>query len=97
MAIPLLEKYPDRIDFVRLSGNPAAIPLLENHKDKIDWDELSQNPNTQLLFELDYVQMKENNQLFKEELIDYVYHPDRMIHIAGTLGMDFRTYLVTHL
>ena len=50
-AIHLLEKYPDKIDWYNLSGNPNAIHLLEKYPDKIDWDMLSKNPNAIHLLE----------------------------------------------
>ena len=40
---------------------------------KIDWTDLSANPNAMhLLFHVDYTQMKEQNEIFKEELVAYV-------------------------
>ena len=47
-AIHLLEKNPNKISWIWLSGNPDlsyAIPLLEKNLDKIDWYNLSMNPN----------------------------------------------------
>ena len=44
-AIHLLEKYPYKIMWWRLSRNPNAIHLLEKHPDKINWGELLDNPN----------------------------------------------------
>jgi hypothetical protein len=41
-AIPLLEKHPEKIDWVCLSSNPAAMPLLE-HPEKINWAYLSRH------------------------------------------------------
>jgi len=36
---------PKKIDWYRLSGNPAAISLLEKNIEKISWIWLSKNPN----------------------------------------------------
>jgi hypothetical protein len=46
-AIELLKKYPNKINWVRLSRNPAsgAIELLEQNIEKVDWNELCLNEN----------------------------------------------------
>jgi len=55
---------------------------------------LSRNPAAaHLLFPLDLVRMKEANEPFQEELVAYVYQPDRMIRMSHLMGIDFRTYL----
>ena len=58
-----------------LSENPAAIHLLEQNQDKINWSQLSKN---KAIFTYDYPKMKENCNIFKEELIEYIYHPSRI-------------------
>ena len=91
-AVPLLEKYPEKIHWQWLSENPNAIHLLEQHPERIDWTYLSENRNAlHLLFPLDLVQMKQQNEPFREELIAYVFDPDRMIRLSK--GLDLRTYL----
>jgi hypothetical protein len=40
----LLRAVPDRINWVMLSGNPAAIDILRANSGRIDWRELSENP-----------------------------------------------------
>jgi hypothetical protein len=37
--------------------------------------------------------MKENALPLKEELMAYLYDPDRLGRMAATLGLDMRTYL----
>jgi hypothetical protein len=92
IAIPLLEKYPEHICWETLSCNPGALHLLEAHPEKIEWYNLSNNPNAlHLLFKLDLVKMKEANQAFKEELMAYVFDPERMVRFSDQ--MDFRIYL----
>ena len=92
VAVPLLEKYPEHIDWERLSQNPAAVHLLE--PDKIDWSELSTNPKAMhLLFHLDTERMKINNQAFHDELVEYVLHPDRMMRLCSQYEVEFRDYL----
>jgi len=74
-AIHLLEANQDEIDWPMLSENPNAIHLLEANPDKIEWDSISGNLN---IFTYDYEKMRENCNLYKEELIAYVYHPSRL-------------------
>jgi hypothetical protein len=94
VAVPLLEKYPEHIDWVRLSLNAGAIHLLEQYPEKIDWGFLSANRNgSHLLFRLDHVQMREKNEAFKDELGAYVFDPDRLMRFSKQYSVDFRTYL----
>ena len=74
-AIHLLEENPDEIDWEWLSGNPAAIHLLEANQDKIDWDEFSHNP---AIFIYDYQKLRTNKLTINREVVEYVYHPDRV-------------------
>ena len=74
-AIDYLKKNPHKIDWKFLSANPNAIELLEANQDKIDWYWFSSNS---AIFTYDYSKMKENCNIFKEELIAYVYHPSRI-------------------
>jgi len=94
VAVPLLEKYPEHIDWTRLSLNAGAIHLLEQYPEKINWDFLSANRNgSHLLFRLDHVQMREKNEAFKDELMTYVFDPDRLMRLSDKYSVDFRTYL----
>ena len=45
IAIDLLEKNQEKINWYWLSENPNAIHILEQNPDKIDWHSLSMNPN----------------------------------------------------
>ena len=93
-AIQILEQNLDKIVWRALSGNLNAIHLLENNLDKIDWIQLSRNPNAiHLLFNLDYKQMKENTTDFFENLIRYVFHPDRITRLANKVGIEEYDYL----
>ena len=92
VAVPLLEKYPEHIDWASLSQNPAAIHLLE--PEKIVWSELSMNPKAMhLLFHLDMERMKINNAPFTEELMAYVFQPERLMRLSSHYEVDFRDYL----
>ena len=94
VAVPLLEKYPEHIDWVRLSLNAGAIHLLEQYPEKIDWGFLSANRNgSHLLFRLDHVRMRENNEAFKDELAAYVFEPCRLIRLSRYFGIEIRKYL----
>ena len=73
-AMHLLEANPDKIYRAGLAFNPAAIHLLEANKDKIDWWNLSRNP---FIFE------EITPPPFKQELIETVFHPDR---VFGKMG-----------
>jgi hypothetical protein len=44
---------------------------------------MSMNPNaTHLFATLEYEQMKETNELFRLELLQYVFEPDRLMRIS---------------
>jgi hypothetical protein len=94
IAVPLLEKYPEHIHWARLSRNAGAIHLLERYPEKIDWNFLSLNKNAmRMLFRLDYPQMRQNNESFREELMAYVFDPCRLMRLSEQYLVDFRTYL----
>ena len=82
-AIDLLERHPDEICWDRLSLNPNALHLVYSEyvsfhntiiSHVMNWDILSKNPS---IFEYDYKKMLETTNIFKEELIAYVFHPRR--------------------
>ena len=59
-----------------LSFHPNAIHLLEKNVDKIYWPLLSTNPS---IFEIDYEELENRCNLFKEELIKKTMHPSIII------------------
>ena len=68
-----------------VNPSPEAFKLLEEHKNSILKrsylrEDLYRNPN---IFELDYVQMKKNNEGFEEELIAYIMEPSRVFRNGG--------------
>ena len=71
----MLEKQRDKIYWYNLSANPNAIELLEANQDKINWYKITGNP---AIFQLDYEEMKKNNQEMYEELIKEVMKPSRV-------------------
>jgi hypothetical protein len=62
--------------------------------DKINWRLLSSNPDAiHLLCPLDYEKTKESNVVFRQELCEYVFHPERMIRLAGDTPLwDYLEY-----
>ena len=74
-AIHILEANPDKIRWTWLSLNPNAIHILEANQDRINWATLSENTN---IFTYDYKKMKEVCNIYKEDLIAYVFHPSRI-------------------
>ena len=89
-AIHLLENNLDKVDWYMLSGNSNAIHLLENNLDKVDWNTLpSNNPNAHLLFsKLDYQEMKIQTKEFSRELVEYVFHPERLFRIGERNALE---------
>ena len=75
----------DMIDWEHLSANPNAIHLLEQNLDKISWCSLSGNPS---IFEIDYGFYTERCNVFKEELIQKVYHPRRVMRYFNEYNYD---------
>ena len=87
----------DKIDsahFRHLCLNPNAIHIIERNMDKIDEWFLSENPNAMhLLFPLDKEKIKFENAMFKEELYEYFWNPDRLENICKAFNIPLRDYL----
>ena len=75
-AINILEENIEKVCWTTLSANSKAIHLLEKCPDKIDWSLLSSNPS---IFIIDYQYLSDRIAVFKEELIQKVFHPNRLI------------------
>ena len=89
---PFIREIPEHIVWEQLSCNPGALHLLEKHPDKINWNQLSANPKANhLLFKLDYTQMREND--LREELMSYIFQPDRLMRLSRQFNLDLKTYL----
>ena len=84
-AIHLLEKNLDRIHWEYLSDNPNATHIIEQNLDKINWCDLIKNPS---IFEIDYQALQQRIEVFKEELIQKCYHPDRLVYYLETYNYD---------
>jgi len=99
-AIHILEKYPEKIHWDYLSSNPNAIYLLEKNIDKVSWECLvswgclAMNPNAlHLIFDYDYEGMREQHKELFKELIEYVFHPTRLIRICKQQNIEVYNYL----
>jgi len=92
MAIPILEKNPDKINWYCLSSNPNGIPLIEKYPDKInyllklDYDNFSVNLP---IFEIDYDAIEKRCSIYKEELMEIALHPSRIEHYLNQ-GIPFK-------
>lgn len=90
--IPLIE---DNLEYIckykhslyDLCGNTEAIHLIEKFLPLLDneWFQLSENP---AIFEPDYSFLSNNIQMFQEELISTVYHPQKMIYFLEKYNYD---------
>jgi hypothetical protein len=89
-AISILEQNMDKINWNCLSGNINAIHLLEKNVDKINLVMLARNPNSiMLLFKINYSQMTTNNKLCHKELVEYVFHPNRLLKMSNIHNIEF--------
>ena len=86
-AIHVLEKNLDKVNWKSITWNKNAGHLIRNNLDKINgyWYYLSKNP---CIFTYDYEQMKKNNMIFAEELMDFIYHPSRVSYYMDTYSYD---------
>jgi hypothetical protein len=94
-AVPLLERYPNRIHWDRLAFNRNAIHLLAQNldKDEVLVSSLASNPNAVLLLCVpDYEKMREDTMV--HELNAHVLDPDRISRVAQRLGLSFHEYLM---
>jgi hypothetical protein len=89
-AVPLLEKYPDRIDWLQLARNPHAIHLLTQNLDKVPLTSLASNPNAVALLCVPDVQA---HSPLLEELTEYVLDPERLSRFALQYNVPFHEYL----
>lgn len=98
-AIHLLEQHPSKICWGSLPKNPNAIHLFTPEKMKPGyWSQLSYNPKiTDLLYKLNTQKMREHRKEFSNELMEYVYHPMRVLSICETYGMSLEEYTITVL
>ncbi len=93
-AISILEENLDKVNWHWLSENPNAIHILENNVDKIDWDWLLLNPNAiHLLAPLNHMAMREKIELFKKELLEYVFNPLRLWRLCDRFSVNLATLL----
>lgn len=82
-AIHIIEERWDQLSRLKecwtmLSQNPAAIHILRANQDKISWPHLASNA---AIFEPD-------PPVFKQELIENVFHPTRVLNMGGPEWLD---------
>ena len=80
-----MEKNLDKVNWTYLSGNINAISMLEKNQDKVSFRELSRNPN---IYTYDYNYYRKRMDLYREELMEKLFHPSRLIHYLE-IGYDF--------
>ena len=87
-AIELLKANKDNINWFELlfNTNCKILELLVENQDKIDWYILSKNI---IIFEIDYDQMKKNNEIMEEALIKEVMKPSRLFKRIEEFGDDY--------
>jgi len=85
-AIKILEKNPDKINWNLLSSNPFAINILKQNRDKINYNSLWKNP---AIFELDYEEIKKNNEEMYDELMMNIMEPSRIINKINEYSYDY--------
>ena len=76
-AVEYLKCNPHLIDWTFLSMNPSAEELILENLDNINWDTLCRNP---IIFEFNMYKCAtvKRTQIYKEELLATVFHPDRI-------------------
>ena len=68
-------------------------PIYKEISQKVYWHWLSANPNAiHLLVNLDYTNMKKQCKSFCEELISYVFHPNRIHKLSEKYDLDYIDY-----
>ena len=95
-AIHILEQNLDKVVWPNLCFNqsPNAIHLIQQNLNKVPKSYLSRIPNaTHLLFSFDYEKMKENNREFFEELVEKVFHPERIMGLSALYEFEFSDYM----
>jgi hypothetical protein len=78
-AVEYLKEHPDLIDWTFISMNPYAEEIIIQNLDKVNWKTLSKNP---CIFQFNMYKCAtvQRTQIYKEELIAMVLHPDRIKH-----------------
>ena len=76
----LLEKNPHKInwDLLCANPNPRALELLRQNQQKICWQNICKNTG---IFKLDYDFFKKRMDIFREEMMAYIFHPKRLSNL----------------
>jgi hypothetical protein len=96
-AIPIIENNLDKLDDICwniLCNHEKAMPMIKQNLDRLNttcWDTLSSNPDAiDILLSLNYIHMTKNMSKFKQELMDYVFNPDRMMNLSSQYNIEFK-------
>jgi len=83
----------DLVDWTNLT-DMLVISLFGKRIDKEILFDFAVCPEATYLFAtFDFNKMKNNCQPFSEELVKYVFHPTRLIHLANTFDLSLDEYL----
>ena len=90
MAIHLIEQNLDKIEGYWLFPNPNAVHLIEKKSLELTPGQLSSyslllNPG---VFEIDYLDLQQRIEPFKEELIAKCFHPNQLVRYLETYNYD---------
>jgi len=72
-ALCILEEYPEKINWFRLSSNPNAIHILEKNLDKVDWRNLSRNHRAIELLEQNQDKIDWDKLVYNNSILVYDY------------------------
>ncbi len=85
-AINLLERYYYKIIWHLFSNNINSVSILKDYPKKINWTSfISKNIN---IFEIDYEILKKRIEIFKEELIQKCFHPNKVFYYLDVYQYD---------
>jgi len=103
LAIHLLEKYKDNVDWLVAAKNPNASHLLIDllrgvqfigKNSAFFWKMLGQNHRVkQIMYTLDVDAMKLQCRSFAQELLAYTLQPARLLRICDAYGLDLEEYV----
>ena len=86
--------FDDILDLDFLSLNPKCFEIFEKYENTEDYDYMSEYLNDDLLFanptimNYNYDNIKERNHNIKDELLKYLYHPDKISKFIGIYGTE---------
>jgi hypothetical protein len=97
-AIRILSRNIDKVNWFHILSNPAAISIIENNIEYVEklkddiWPIAYNNNAIHLIFQLETNQMREKCKPFAEELVKYVFHPQRVLRMSQQFEMYLDEY-----